>query len=118
MNAIKNETNKAVSEPGLMQTLGSLQFGLVVLIAITVVSIVGTVIPQGQPLSFYREHYGAVVNTLVSIFRLDATYRSPLFIGLLGLFGLNLVLCSLLKFPAIYRRAFSPDREPSAAALK
>lgn len=118
MNETKNVTNKTVSEPGLMQTLGSLQFGIVVLIAITVVSIAGTVIPQGQPLSFYRENYGAIVNTLVSIFRLDVTYRSPLFIGLLGLFGLNLILCSLLKFPAIYRRAFVPDKEPSAAVLK
>ncbi len=104
-------------EPGLFQTLSSLQFGLVVLISMVVVAIVGTVLPQGRPPSFYAEHYNPIVNLLISIFRFDDTYRSPLFLGLSALFGINLVLCSIVAFPSLVRRAFRPDMEPSAGRL-
>ncbi|MCD6307940.1 MAG: cytochrome c biogenesis protein ResB [Candidatus Latescibacteria bacterium] len=111
------DKKKKTTEPGLFQTLSSLQFGLVVLIAIACVAVVGTIIPQGRHPSFYTEHYGAVVNFLVSIFRFDNTYQSPLFLGLIMLFGLNLILCSMVKFPALLRRTFNPDTEPGPERL-
>jgi cytochrome c biogenesis protein ResB len=98
--------------PGTLATLSSIQFGLVALTAITVVAVIGTIIPQGRPLEFYREQYGAVMVTLITIFRLDTTYTSPLFIGLLGLFGLNLILCTAKRFPLILKTTFHPDTAP------
>jgi cytochrome c biogenesis protein len=97
--------------PGTIETLSSIQFGLVLLISITAVAIIGTVIPQGQPLEFYQEKYGAI-NTLIKTFRLDAAYTSPLFIGLLGLFGLNLILCSSKRLPVLLKTTFHPDKTP------
>ena len=97
---------------GLLKTLSSLQFGIVVLIAIAVVAIVGTLIPQNQTPDFYHQHFGGIVNSLVSLFRFDITYRSPLFIGLMLLFALNLILCSLIRFPELLSRTFSPDLTP------
>jgi len=111
------EKKKKTTEPGLVQTLSSLQFGLVIFIAVACVAVVGTIIPQGRHPSFYAERYGDVVNLLISIFRFDNTYQSPLFLGLLTLFGLNLILCSMVKFPALLGRTFRPDMEPDAKRL-
>jgi len=101
---------KTTREPGVIETLSSLQFALVVLIAIAVVAVVGTVIPQGNPPDLYRDMYGGALSFIIGLFRFDRTYSSPLFLGLLALFGVNLTLCSLMRFPAIFRRAFSPDK--------
>lgn len=103
--------------PGLIQTLSSLQFGVVLLTAIAVVSIIGTLIPQGRELEFYREQY-PLLSTLIYLFRFDRTYSSPLFMGLLGLLGLNLVMCSIIKFPRLLQATFKPDRTPSASAVQ
>jgi len=104
--------------PGLIKTLSSIQFGITVLIAITIVSIVGTVIPQSRSADFYQEHYGVIVNFLINVFRFDITYRSPLFIGLLCLLGLNLILCSLIKFPVRLRSTFRPELNPPAEKIE
>ncbi len=112
--ASQNSSN----DQSLVKTLSSIQFGIVVLAAIIVVSLAGTLIPQSQPFGFYREHFGPIVNFLVRVFRFDITYRSPLFIGLLCLLGLNLTLCSVVKFPAIYRKTFHPDRSPEVGRIE
>lgn len=106
------ENKAGNTDPGLIQTLSSLQFGLVILIVIACVSVIGTILPQGRPPSFYAEHYNSAVNFVIMVFRFDNTYRSPLFIGLLALFGLNLFLCSVVKFPSVLTRAFKPDMNP------
>ncbi len=100
-----------------MDTLRSLQFGIIVLVAIIAVSMVGTIIPQGQYHEFYRERYNPLVTSLVEIFRLDDTYSSPLFLGLMGLFGLNLILCTLHRFPAALKSSFRPDLSPDRQKL-
>lgn len=71
---------------GLMQTLRSVQFAVVVLIAIAADAMVGTLVPQGQPYEFYEEQFNPVIFLFIRTFRLDDTYRSPLFLGLMGLF--------------------------------
>ncbi|MFC1693100.1 cytochrome c biogenesis protein ResB [Candidatus Latescibacterota bacterium] len=111
------KSEKKKSDPGFLQTISSLQFSLVVLTVIAIVAIVGTLIPQDRQADFYQERYGIVVNFLISVFRFDTTYRSPLFLGLLGLFGLNLIFCSVVKFPVFFKRTFRPDLKPSLKTL-
>jgi len=113
MSSSENNT----SDPGLIKTLSSIQFGLVLLISIACVAVVGTVIPQGRPPFFYREHYSAFVNLLINVFRFDNTYRSPLFLGLLALFGLNLSLCSILRLPGFLKRTFKPNLFPDSGSI-
>jgi len=102
-------TNQKPDNKGLVKTLSSLQFGIVILITIALVAIIGTLIPQGRPFEFYSENYNRIIFSFISIFRFDRTYSSPLFIGLLGLFGLNLVLCSVIKFPRLILSIFRPN---------
>ncbi len=113
---MSNDTKQA-PDANLIKTLGSLQFGLVLLIAVAVVSIVGTVLPQSESQEFYREHFSGPILLLINIFRFDITYRSPLFIGLLCLVGVNLLFCSLAKFPSTLKRAFSPDMTPDERVI-
>lgn len=102
-------TNQKPDNKGLVKTLSSLQFGIVILITIALVAVIGTLIPQGRPFEFYSENYNRIIFSVVSIFRFDRTYSSPLFIGLLGLFGINLILCSVIKFPRLLLSIFRPN---------
>lgn len=111
------KSRKQEHAPGLLDTLRSLQFGIVVLIAIATVAIAGTILPQGESPEFYTETYGSLIAAVVGIFHLDVTYSSPLFIGLMGLFGLNLVLCTLHRFPGVMKTAFRPNDTPSREEL-
>ncbi|MBI5241681.1 MAG: cytochrome c biogenesis protein ResB [Elusimicrobia bacterium] len=61
--------------------------------AITLLSVAGTLMPQGEPAAWYAERFGAWAG-LVALCRLDDIYHSGLFTFLLGLLGLNLALCT------------------------
>jgi cytochrome c biogenesis protein len=95
-----------------MQTLRSVQFAVVVLIAIAADAMVGTLVPQGQPYEFYEEQFNPVIVLFIRTFRLDDTYRSPLFLGLMGLFWLNLFLCTIHRLPGLLKTAFGPGAAP------
>ncbi len=114
-NLMDSSNNKV--NPGLFQTLRSVQFGITILIVISVVSVIGTIIPQGRSSDFYSEQFSGIVNFLIKVFRFDITYSSPLFIGLVCLFGLNLFLCSLKRMPSILRAAFKPDITPGEVKI-
>lgn len=102
---------------GLMQTLRSIQFAVVVLVAISAVAMIGTLIPQGQSYDFYEKRFNPVICFFISIFRLEDTYRSPLFLGLMGLFWLNLVLCTIYRFPGLLKNVFRPDISPDSDTI-
>ncbi|MHB9030688.1 MAG: cytochrome c biogenesis protein ResB, partial [Candidatus Latescibacterota bacterium] len=112
------KTQKQEHSPGLWETLRSLQFGIITLAAIAVVAVAGTLIPQLQPYEFYRENFNPAVLSLIRIFRLDDTYSSPLFLGLMGIFGLNLVLCTAFRFPGVLKAAFRPNPSPDREHLE
>jgi len=102
----------------VLKTLRSVQFAIVLLIAIVVVAVVGTLIPQGKPMEFYSERYGTVVSFIILIFRFYRVYSSPLFIGLSGLLVINLILCSLVKLPSKLKFIFKPERMSDIQKLK
>lgn len=113
----ENSFNMLVSRnqgpaPGFMQTLRSIQFAVVVLIAIAAVAMVGTLVPQGQSYEFYKERFNPVFFFFIQIFRFDDAYRSPLFLGLMGLFWLNLVLCTIHRLPGLLKTFFRPNIAP------
>ena len=106
MMAEEKKNNGNVS---ILKTLGSLQFGLVLLVTLTIVAIIGTLIPQGLGYDFYHERYGTIADNVIFVFGFDDVYHSPLFIGLVGLLGINIILCSFSRFPGIVRKTFRPN---------
>ncbi|MDI6849202.1 MAG: cytochrome c biogenesis protein ResB [Candidatus Saccharicenans sp.] len=88
---------------GPWKFLASLKLGLGLLILIIILSIIGTLIPQGQAPEFYRQHLRDF-SGLIRALDFDHLYRSPLFLSLIFLFLLNLLFCSWLRLPAKFRR--------------
>ncbi|NIA08572.1 MAG: hypothetical protein GWP10_02060 [Nitrospiraceae bacterium] len=79
--------------------LSSIHLAVFLLITLAVTSIIGTVIPQGQSLRFYLEHYGPNFFLVLKALHLNDTYHSWWYTTLLGLFSVNLVVCTLRRLP-------------------
>lgn len=82
--------------------LKSMKFGLILLAIIGSLSILGTIIPQGNSMNYYEINYSENIYGLIKAFNLDNVYSSWWFIALIGLLCLNLILCSLVRFKNIY----------------
>ena len=96
--------------------LSSIHLAVFLLITLAITSIIGTVIPQGESLQFYLEHYGANFFPVLKVLHLNDTYHSWWYMTLLGLFSINLVICTLRRLPftlTLYKRdslTLGPDR--------
>ncbi|MDJ0701826.1 MAG: cytochrome c biogenesis protein [Leptolyngbyaceae cyanobacterium MO_188.B28] len=93
----------------LLPLLADLRLAILLLLAIAVFSISGTVIEQGQSLAFYQANYpedpalfGFLTWKLLLIVGLDHVYRTWWFLALLILFGSSLTACTFTRqFPAL-----------------
>lgn len=94
----------------------SVKLALFLLIILAATSIIGTVIPQNNPGQFYVEQYGKNFADLIHTLNLYDMYNSWWFLSLLGIFSLNLIVCSLERIPGVIRivkkdnLATPPDR--------
>jgi len=90
------------------------------LIILAAASILGTLIPQGRSLEEYAARYGTL-STLFIRLQLTGLYHSIWYLALLGLFALNIIVCTLERLSPKWRRATKPHLavDPkSLAALK
>lgn len=93
--------------------LHSMKLGIILLLSIGILSIVGTVIPQGNPLKFYETNYGTMMYKFISTFTLYKVYTSWWFISLVGLLSINLLLCSIIRFKKVVKLAFEKSQVES-----
>ncbi len=102
--------------PPSRSLFASVQLALLLLFLLASVSIIGTLIPQNNPLGFYIDRYGANTARLFHILDLTDMYNSWWFLSLLGLFAVNLTVCSLERIPQVVRllrrdpMAIKPDQ--------
>ncbi len=93
----------------LLPLLADLRLAIVLLLAIAVFSISGTVIEQGETLAFYQTNYpedpallGFLSWKVILTSGLDHVYRTWWFLALLIVFGASLVACTFTRqFPAL-----------------
>ena len=78
----------------------SMKFGMILLALIMGISVLGTVIQQGQTAEFYTTNYS--MGELILTLGLDNLYYTPYFLGLGILLILNLTMCSLVRFRSIF----------------
>ncbi len=95
---MNKKTEKSRGNP-LVNLLSSVKLAVFLLITLAVTSIIGTVIPQGESMQFYLERYGATGFRLIKNLQINDTYHSWWYLSLLGLFSLNLVVCTLKRLP-------------------
>jgi cytochrome c biogenesis protein len=81
----------------------SVKLALVLLFALAVTSILGTVLPQGEPLEFYAQGYSPWAGRLIQVFQLYDMYHSWWFQWLLVLLAINLIVCSIRRFSTTWK---------------
>jgi cytochrome c biogenesis protein len=93
----------------ILPVLADLRLAIVLLLVIAIASISGTVIEQGQTLSFYQANYpenpalfGFLSWKVILNLGLNGVYKTWWFLGLLILFGSSLTACTFTRqFPAL-----------------
>ena len=87
----------------LFSFLRGMPFSFILLFIIIAACVAGSVIPPGGGANMYLQQYGAGLGGLILFLRLDRVFTSWWFIALAALLCLNLILCSVSRFPAVYR---------------
>lgn len=100
----------------LIQFFSSVKLAIVLIIIITLASILGTFIPQNRGFQEYTLHYGQLANLLIKL-QFTHLYQSLWYVGLLFLFSLNIIVCTLTRLSPKLRRAFNPKLERQAKNL-
>ncbi|NEP16468.1 MAG: cytochrome c biogenesis protein [Leptolyngbya sp. SIO4C1] len=102
MNAIAQ--TKRYFKKELLPLLADLRLAILLLLAIAVFSVLGTVIEQGQSLAFYQTNYpedpalfGFLSWKVLLIAGLDHVYRTWWYLSLLILFGASLTACTFTR---------------------
>ena len=100
----------------IWQFFASVKLALVTLFLIAVTSIIGTVIPQKEAAEFYVSKYGPKTAQIFTILDIPDMYNSWWFLALLFLLAFNLIICSIDRFPAVWKQvtadglALPPER--------
>ena len=107
MDSERNTTTQNKSWTGsggkLLRFLRGMPFSFVLLFIVIAACVVGSVITQGASPAAYAQQYGDIWGKLIVWLRLDRVFTCWWFIALAALLCLNLILCSVSRFPAVYR---------------
>ncbi len=87
----------------ITEFFASVRLALVILITLASTSILGTVLPQGEPLGLYTSRYGSAAGKVIRYFQLDDMYHSWWFQWLLLLLAANLIVCSIKRFSQTWK---------------
>jgi cytochrome c biogenesis protein len=93
--------------------LSSVKLTIVILILLAIVSVVGTLIPQGQEAVQFAQSLTPAMFRFLSTLQLFDMYNAPWFRLLIAFLALNLVVCSINRFSSTWKRFNakpSPDR--------
>lgn len=81
----------------------SVKLALFLLFILAATSIIGTVVQQNQSPANYVKQYGENMANLMQTLNITDMYNSWWFISLLGIFCINLIVCSLERIPNVIR---------------
>jgi len=83
----------------IINFLSSVKLAISLFILLAATSIIGTVLPQGESLQFYLENFGPTYFKIIKSLQLYDTYHSWWYLSLLGLFSINLIVCTIRRLP-------------------
>jgi len=84
----------------------SLKLTISLLILLAILSIIGTVITQNANRGEYIQRYGVDLYNVLNFFNLFNMYHSWWFSAILLLLVINLIACSINRFPGVWRQVF------------
>ena len=109
---MKNAKSKNKSN-SLWAFLSSVKLTIVLLILLAIISILGTVIPQGEGAVGFAKTLSPAMFRFLSTLQLFDMYNAPWFRLLIGFLAINIIVCSINRFPSAWKRFNakpSPDR--------
>jgi len=89
---------------GLWSFLKSVKLTLVLLTLIIILAVVGTLVPQREAAFELSDRFSPTLWAFLSKAQIFDLYHSIWFFALMGLFALNLIVCSIDRFPEAWRR--------------
>lgn len=100
------------------QFFASVKLALFSLFILATASIFGTVAQQGKDLAFYNKAYGPKLTRLLQVLDIiPDVYHSWWFLSLLGLFSLNLIICTLERLPNVWRMVVQDNLATEASRI-
>jgi cytochrome c biogenesis protein len=102
----------------LWRTLTSVKLAIGLIIVLALFSILGTLVPQGQPDLRYLNQYGPTGYKLIKFFSVDRLFHTWYYLGLLVLLGLSTLACLTKRFRLSLRLLCRPRRQSPAQILK
>lgn len=84
--------------------LSSMGFAVTLLVVLAAACALSSLVEQGLPPEMYVSRYGEGMANLILVLQADDAYHSVWFIVLSGFLCLNLILCSVVRFPFFLRR--------------
>lgn len=94
----------------LWRGLRSVRLTIALFLILAGAAILGTLIPQDLSPEEYLRLYGAVASVLLRVCGLTDLYHSGWFIGLMAMLVLNLLACSVHRFPSTWKAIRTPQR--------
>ena len=91
----------------LWNVFASVKLTVVTLILLAATSVVGTLIPQKADSAFYIQAYGDFAYRMLQIFDILDMYYSWWFQTLIGILAVNITVCTIKRWPTIWKIVFS-----------
>ena len=82
----------------------SVKLALLTLFLLATTSIIGTIIPQKESYEWYVQNYSKSTADLFQVLSIPDMYNSWWFLGLLTILSLNLIICSIDRFPGVWKQ--------------
>lgn len=115
-NSNKNDNQKFYVEKLLNSVIGfskSMIVAVILILIITLLAMLSTFIPQGKNADFYTSRYPEFLSSIILITGFDHFFSSWFFIGLIVVFSLNLLTCTIERLSRELRKKipyrFGPD---------
>ena len=81
----------------------SVKLALFCFFTLAIASIAGTIIPQKEAPEFYIGKYGESTAEIFRLLNIPDMYNSWWFLSILGLFSMNLIVCSIDRLPTVWK---------------
>lgn len=111
------ETKKSFTD-SIWDFLCSLKLAIILVLLLALTSIIGTIILQNGSAADYIREYGQANYELFDKLQFIDMYHSTWFIGILALFSVNLICCSIKNFPRVWKFVKEPTLVASSGIFK
>lgn len=98
--------------------LASVKLSVVTLLSLAATSVIGTLIPQNEPLDAYVAAFGPFLARLFQVLGFYDLYHAGWFQALIFLLAINLTVCSIERLSSTWKIIFPSKKSPQPARFR